>query len=99
MGNTNLSTTILLLASTNMYNPIHICILAYTCLLMLITVISYKIMTNTNKYSAIYKHLLSSTKLYTLIHNVCIDVYNFVDNNKGQQHTEIDKGKLTFYNI
>ena len=65
---------------------------------MVITVISYKIMTNTNKYSAIYKCLLSSTKLYTLIHNVHIDIYNFVNDNKGQQHTEIDKGKLIFYN-
>ena len=99
MGNTNLSTTILLLMSTNMYTPIHICILAYTCLLMVITVISYKIMTNTNKYSAIYKRLLSPTKLYMLIHNIRIDVYNFVDDNKGQQHTEIVKGKLIFYNI
>ena len=54
---------------------------------------------NTNKYSAIYKHLLSLTKLYTLMHNVHIDVYNFVDDNKGQQHTEIDNGKLIFYNI
>ena len=55
-------------------------------------------MKNTNKYSTIYKHLLSLTKLYMLIHNIHIDVYNFVDDNKGQQHTEIDKGKLIFYN-
>ena len=82
-----------------MYTPIHIHILAYTCLPTVITIISYKIMTNTNKYSTIYKRLLSSTKLYMLIHNVCIDVYNFVNNNKGQQHKEIDKGKLIFYNI
>ena len=99
MGNTNLSTTILLLTLTNMYTPIHMCILAYTCLPTVITVISYKIMTNTNKYSAIYKRLLSLTKLYMLIHNIHIDIYNFVNDNKGQQHTEIDKGKLIFYNI
>ena len=73
------------------------CILAYSCLLMVITVISYKIMTNTNKYSAIYKRLLSLTKLYMLIHNIHIDVYNFVDDNKGQQYTEIDKGYLLQY--
>ena len=32
-----------------------------------------------------------------LIQNVRIDVYNFIDDNKRQQHPHIDKGKLIFY--
>ena len=46
-------------------------------------------MTNTNKYSAIYKRLLSLTKLYMLIQNIRIDVYNFTDDNKQQQTSTI----------
>ena len=71
MGNTNLSTTICLLwllTLTNLYTPIDICILAHTSLPTVITRISYNVLTNTNMYSAIYEHLLPTTKLYTAMH-------------------------------
>ena len=102
MGTTNLSTTIFLLwllASTNLYTPIHTCILAYTSLSVLTTRISYKILTNTNKYSAIYKHLLSLTNLYNPIHKLYTDVCNFVNGNKRNNLQNIDKCKVIFDNV
>ena len=102
MGNTKLSTTIFLLwllMSTNLYNPIHICILGYSSLSASTAGISYKILTKTNKYSAMYKCLLSPTNLYTPIHKLCIDVYNFVDGNKQNDLQNIDKHKLIFNNV
>ena len=102
MGNTNLSTTIFLLwllMSTNLHTPIHVCILGYTSLSGSIARISYKILTETNKYSAIYKCLLSPTNLYTPIHKLCIDIYNFVVGNKWNDLQNIDKCKLILANV
>ena len=102
MGNTNLSITVCLLrllTLTNMYTPTHISILAHTCLPMVITVISYKILTNTNMYSTMYKCLLSRTKLCTPINKYCIDVYNFVNDNKWNNLQNTDKCKVIFDNI
>ena len=102
IGTTNLSTTIFLLrllTLINLYTPIHKCILAYTSLLALITRISHKILTNTNKYSTIYKRLLLWTNLYTPIHKLCIDIYNFVDGNKWNDLQNIDKCKVIFDNV
>ena len=101
MGTTNLSTTIffIVIIDVDKLVPIHTCILAYTSLSAVITGISYKILTNTNKYSAIYKHLLSSTNLYTPIHKLCIDVHNFVDGNKWKNLQNIDKCKVILDNV